>query len=82
MTRNTDSRPTLFEAVRDLLGPIMAEGCRVIDEGSDDMPVTITFGPCEAELTLADLKKLDRAYQQALHEKEQRAERKAKGGLL
>lgn len=75
-------RITLFEAVRNFLGPIMAEAAMAVTDGPDDAPVTVEFGPYRIEMTLADLKKLDRAYAQAFEEKERMAERRAKGSLL
>lgn len=75
-------RISLFDAVRAFMGPLAAEGCQVIDEGHPDMPVIISFGPCTVEMTLADLKRLDRAYMQAHDDKIKRSERKYRGGLL
>lgn len=74
--------PTLFEAVQRFLGPLEAEYCRIIDEGSPDMPVTILLGNYEYKTTLADIKALDRAYAKAFDDKLKRSERKAKGGLF
>lgn len=77
-----DPAPTLFDAVRDFLGPLEAKYCRIIAEGSPEMPVTISLGNYVYETTLADIKKLDRAYAAAFDAKLKRAERKAKGGLF
>jgi hypothetical protein len=78
----SDRAPTLFEAVRDFLGPLEAKYCRIIEEGDPDMPVTILLGNYEYKTTLADIKALDRAYAAAFDAKEKRAARKAKGGLF
>ena len=61
------------EAIRDFLAPIMASYCRVIDEGSSDMPVTISFGGYKYETTLADFKALDKAHQEAFDRNEKAA---------
>lgn len=74
--------PTLFEAVRNFLGPLEAEYCRIIEEGSPDMPVTIMLGNYEYNTTLADIKALDRAYAAAFDAKMKRSERKSRGTLL
>lgn len=67
----TDKAPTLYEAIRDFLGPLEAQYCRIIDEGSPDMPVTIMLGNYEYKTTLADIQKLDRAYAAAFERKSQ-----------
>lgn len=74
--------PTLYSAVSDFLAPLMAEYARVIDEGADDMPVTISLGGLQYKTTLADLKKLDRAHQAAFEAKEKRDAKKSRGSLL
>ena len=73
---------TLFEAVRNFLGPLEAHYARIIEEGSPDMPVTISLGNYEYKTTLADIKALDRAYAKAFDDKMKRADRKSKGGLF
>lgn len=72
----------LFDAVRDFLGPLEAQYCRIIDEGSPDMPVTILLGNYKYETTLADIKALDRAYAAAFDARLKRNEKKSKGSLL
>lgn len=74
--------PTLFEAVRNFLGPLEAQYCRIIEEGAPDMPVTILLGNYEYKTTLADIKALDRAYAKAFDDKQNRATRKVRGGLF
>lgn len=78
----TARAPTLYEAVRDFLGPLEAEYCRIIDEGPEDMPVEISLGGYVYKTTLADIKKLDRAYAAAFEAKVKRDAKKAKGALL
>lgn len=78
----SDKAPTLFDAVRNFLGPLEAEYCRILDEGSPDMPVTILLGNYEYKTTLADIKALDRAYAAAHDAKMARAAKKSVGTLL
>ncbi len=73
---------SLYSAVEAFMGPLMAAGCRVIEEGPDDMPITVTFGPCEVTLTLAALKRLDDAHASAQRKRWSAAQRKSKGSLL
>lgn len=82
MSTETTPALTLFEAVQQFLGPLEAKYCRIIEEGSPDMPVTIMLGNYEYKTTLANIKALDRAYAKAFDDKQKRAERKAKGGLF
>jgi hypothetical protein len=81
MPTETTPALTLFEAVQRFLGPLAAQYCRIIEEGSPDMPVTIMLGGYEYKTTLADIKALDRAYAKAFDDKQKRACRKARGGL-
>ncbi len=74
--------PTLYDAAAALLGPLHAEYGRIIDEGGDDMPVTISLGNYEHKTTLATIKQLDRAYAHAFDVKCKKAEAKSKGSLL
>ena len=78
----SDKAPTLYDAVAGLLGPLAAEYARIIDEGGDDMPVTISLGNYKHKTTLATIKALDRAYAAAFDAKNARAARKARGTLL
>lgn len=75
----TARAPTLYEAVRDFLGPLTAEYGRIIDEGHDDMPVEINLGGYVYKTTLKDLKALDRAHHRAFDAKLKRAK---KGAML
>lgn len=74
--------PNLSDAVRSFLAPIMAEGCRVVDDGHPEMPVTVSFGPCTVEMKLADLKRLSDAFRDWVDANERRAEKRARGSLL
>lgn len=74
--------PTLFEAVRAFLQPLMAEGCCVIDEWPAEMPVKIEFGACSVTITLAEIKQLDRAFKRAHDAKIKRGEGRRKGAML
>ena len=74
--------PTLYDAIAAFLGPLAAEYARIIDEGNDDMPVTISLGGYHHETTLKAIKDLDRAHMAAFDAKCDRAARKAKGSLL
>ena len=74
--------PNLSDAVRSFLTPIMAEGCRVVDEYHPETPVTVSFGPCTVEMKLADLKQLSDAFRHWLDAHERRAEKRARGSLL
>lgn len=78
----SDKAPTLFDAVSGLIGPLAAEYARIIDEGSPDMPVTISLGGYEHQTTLATIKALDDAHRAAFDAKCNRAAKKAKGTLL
>ena len=77
---------TLTSSVRDFLGPIMAEYCRLIDEYSGDLPVEIHFGDHIHKTTLQEFKDLDRAFAQSLERAKKaaasRKARKAVGTLL
>lgn len=61
--------PTLYEAVQRFLGPLEAEYAQIIDEGSPDMPVTISLGNYKHQTTLATIKALEEAYQHAFEVK-------------
>ena len=74
--------PTLYDAIAGFLGPLAAEYARIIDEGSEDMPVTISLGGHVHETTLKVIKDLDLAHAAAFDAKCDRAARKAKGSLL
>jgi len=74
--------PTLFDAVRRFLTPIMADGCRVVDEWPDDMPVTIEFGPCKVEMQLRDLKALSDAFRRAHDDRTRRSDARFNAGLF
>ena len=75
-------KPTLYEAVQAFMGQIAAKYGRIIDEGDDDMPVTVTLGGYAVNMKLLDLKRLDRAYAHAFDQKCKRDERKSRGTLL
>ena len=70
--------PTLFEAVRNFLGPIAAEYARIIDEGDPEAEVTVKVYGYEAKVTLAELKALDKAYMTEFYRREKRDENKFK----
>jgi hypothetical protein len=74
--------PTLFDAVRAFLEPIMAEGCRVVDEWPPDMPVKIEFGPCTVEVKLRDIKALSDAYRHAFDQRGKRNDARWSRGLF
>lgn len=74
--------PTLYDAIAGFLGPLSAEYGRILDEGSDDMPVEVRLGGYSHKTTLAALKRMDRAYYAAFEEKNRRAEKRARGTLL
>lgn len=74
--------PTLYEAVEGFLGPLMAEYCRLIEEGSDDAPVTIMIGNYPHKTTLKAIKDLDRAHRAAFEAKCKRDEKRSRGTLL
>lgn len=82
----SDKPKSLYDAVAAFLGPLSADYARIIDEGHDDTPVTVSLGGYDHETTLAVIKQLDRAYAAAFEDRcnrsAKRAERKAKGGLL
>lgn len=69
----TGRAPTLYDAVSGFLGPLAAEYARIIDEGSPDMPVTISLGGYKHETTLAVIKAMDRAHSAAFDAKQDRA---------
>ena len=73
---------TLFDAVQEFMGQIHASAGRILDEGADDDAVTVTVCGYPVEMTLATLKRLDRAYMHAHEAKLARSERKHRGGLL
>ena len=72
------NKPTLYEAVQCFLGPIMAEYCRIIDEGDPKAEVIVKVYGYEAKLTLGDLQKLDEAYRTEFYRREKRDENKFK----
>jgi hypothetical protein len=76
----------LIDAVGAFLGPIMAEYCRLIDEGDPAMPLTISLGGYQHETTLGVLQEIDRAYLAARERNDKatctRRNRKAVGPLL
>lgn len=74
--------PTLYEAIQQFLGPLSAEYCRLIGEGSPEMPVEIKLGGYVYKTTLADIQALDRAYLAAFEDKQKRAAKRAKGTLI
>ena len=77
---------SITDALAEFLGPIMAAYCRIIDEGSPDMPVTIWFGGYKFETTLEAFKKLDQAHQAAfdrnLKTASRRRTKKAAGSFI
>ncbi len=79
---NMSKAPTLFEAVRDFLGPLHAGYSRLIDEWDPETPVTINIGGYKHETTLATIKKLDHAYHAAFEAKQKRLQRKSRGTLI
>lgn len=74
--------PTLYDAMAGFLGPLSADYARIIDEGSDDMPVTVSLGGYEHQTTLETIKRMDRAYAHAFEVKCKRDATKSKGSLL
>jgi len=78
----SEKAPTLYDAIAGFLGPLAAEYGRIIDEGSDDMPVTISLGNYPHKTTLKTIKEMDRAYYAAFEAKCKRDAKKAKGTLL
>ena len=77
-----DKAMTLYDAIARFLGPLSAEYARIIDEGSPDMPVTVSLGNYKHKTTLATIKAMDRAYAAAFETKQNRAAKKAVGSLL
>lgn len=74
--------PTMYDAIAGFLGPLAAEYARIIDEGSDDMPVEINLGGYKHKTSLRAIKNLDRAYAAAFEAKCARDAKKARGSLL
>jgi hypothetical protein len=74
--------PTLYDAVSNFLGPLVAEYARLIDEWPAETPVTIKMGGYEHETTLQVLKDLDRAHGAAFDAKIARDAKKSVGTLL
>lgn len=74
--------PTLYEAVQGFLGPLEAEYARIIDEGSPDLPVTISLGGYKHETTLATIQRLEKAYQHAFEVKLARDLKRSRGTLI
>lgn len=74
--------PTLYEAVEAFMGPIVAEYGLVVESGNPEMSVIVKIGGYEIQMKLADLQRLDRAHEYAVHQKIKRAERKSRGTLL
>lgn len=73
---------TLYEAVQEFLGPLVAEYGRIVEEWPPETPVSIRLAGYTHRTTLAGLKNLDRAYRDAFEAREKRDARKAKGSLL
>lgn len=78
----SDKAPTLYNAIAGFLGPLSADYARIIDEGSDDMPVTVSLGGYHHKTTLKTIKEMDRAYAAAFEAKCARDAKKARGTLL
>lgn len=78
----SEKAPTLYDAVSGLIGPFAAEYARIIDEGSPDMPVTISLGGYDHVTTLATIKALDDAHRAAFEAKCNRNAKKSRGTLL
>lgn len=74
--------PSLYDAVAGLLGPLEAEYARIIDEGSPEMPVTISLGGYTHKTTLDTIQRLDRAYAAAFEAKIKRDAKRSRGTLL
>ena len=70
--------PTLFEAIQIFLGPIMAEACRIVEEGDAEADCTVSFYGYDVKMKLGDLQALDRAFAAEFRRKEARDEAKFK----
>lgn len=75
-------RITLFDAVREFMGIVHAHASRLLDECSDETPVTVTIAGYEVPMTLGTLKRMDRAYMQAHADKWAKSDHKQKTGLF
>ena len=76
------TRVSLFEASRELLGPVMAHCGRVIEEGNPDLAVKIEIGGYPVEMTLRQLQTLERAFRQEYRRRERQEENKARQDTL
>jgi hypothetical protein len=74
--------PSMFEAIQQFLSPIMAEACRIVDEGNPESDCMVSFLGFNVKMKLRDIQALDRAYAAEFHRREKRDENKANGDDL